>query len=333
MLSLGKIKKIFLGIIFLFLISVTAYVNPTYATPDESLYLGGFPAGFILNTQDVEVIGICDVFTDKGAFCPAREGGIKTGDIIREINGKQIKSANALTELLKEDYSTFKFTIQRGSETVYADLTPVNDRESGKKRLGILVRDSINGVGMVTYIDKNENKFASLGHPVTDDRGNLIEINGGTMYGCSIYEVKKGLRGNPGELKGIFDNTSKIGKVCANTKCGIYGEINDDFDTANLKKVQKGSMDEATMGKAEIISTLNGNTCKSYDISIVKVDRGNRDNRNYVIKIDDPELLNDAGGIVQGMSGSPILQGGKLIGAVTHVFVIIWIPAIAERHF
>ena len=190
-----------------------------------------------------------------------------------------------------------------------------------KKKLGLLVKDSINGIGTVTYIDKSNNTFGSLGHPVANEKGELIPINGGSLYSCSIYDVKRGLRGNPGELKGIFDNSEILGVIKANTKCGIFGNIPSDFDVSNLIKVERGSVCDASMGKAYIYSTLNGSTGEKYEINIVKVDSANKDNRNYVIKITDKRILDKSGGIVQGMSGSPIVQNGKLIGAVTHVFI------------
>ncbi|MCM1438007.1 MAG: SpoIVB peptidase [Roseburia sp.] len=292
-----------------------------YAYPDDELYLGGFPAGFVLNTQNVEVIGMCEISTENGLVCPAREGGVKSGDIIKSLNDVEIKSANQLTEAMCEDFVSYNLTLSRSGETVKLSLTPAIERSTGKKKLGLFVKDSINGIGTVTYIDKTNNKFGSLGHPVNDESGHILEINGGCLYGCSIYDVKKGLRGNPGELKGFFDNSHMFGVIKANTSCGIFGDISKDFNVSNLTRVKRGSVSEVTPGKAYIYSTLDGGNCEKYEISIVKVDADNKDKRNYVIKINDKRVLEKAGGIVQGMSGSPIVQNGKLIGAVTHVFV------------
>lgn len=302
-------------------VAVALGVMPVYAQPDDSIYLGGFPAGFVLNTQNVEVIGMCDILTENGTCCPARDGGIKGGDVIKSINGIKITSASQLTETLGEQFSEYNICISRGGESADIKLTPAVEKSSGKKKLGLLVKDSINGIGTVTYVDKANNKFGSLGHPVSDDSGNLIAINGGCIYGCSIYDVKRGVRGNPGELKGIFDNANMLGVVKENTKCGIFGDLSADFDVSNLTKIKRGSIEEATMGKAYIYSTLNGGECEKYEINIVKVDPNNKDNRNYVVKICDKKVLEKSGGIVQGMSGSPIVQNGKLIGAITHVFV------------
>lgn len=321
MLSFKKFTKILLGVIFLAAVICCLSVTRVYAAADDEFYIGGFPAGFVLNTQNVEVIGMCEISTENGTVCPAREAGIKSGDIIKKLNDIEITSANKLTEALSEDFSKYNLVITRAGETKEITMQPAIDKANGKKKLGLLVKDSLNGIGTVTYIDKTNNKFGSLGHPVNNESGNVISINGGSLYGCSIYDVKKGLRGNPGELKGFFDNSQMLGVIKENTKCGIFGDISKDFNVSNLTRVKKGSVSEATIGKAYIYSTLDGNACDKYEISIVKVDADNKDNRNYVIKINDKRILEKAGGIVQGMSGSPIVQNGKLIGAVTHVFV------------
>ena len=315
-----KFTKLLLGIICV--IALTVGTSVTTAFADENcLYLGGFPAGFMLNTQDVTVIGLSELSDDKGLHCPAKDGGIKSGDIIKYINGIEITSAMQLTELLNENFSAYNLTVMRGGELLDLKVEPIVDQNTGKKKLGLLVKDTINGIGTVTYIDKTNNTFASLGHPVADEVGDVVSINGGCLYGCTIYDVKKGLRGNPGELKGIFDNSQMLGTITRNTKCGIYGNIANDFDVSKLTKVKKGSIADANIGKAYIYSTLSGNIAEQYEVSIVKVDEKNKDNRNYVIKVNDKRILEKSGGIVQGMSGSPIVQNGKIIGAVTHVFV------------
>ena len=320
MRSYKKFTQILLGLIFILVLTVSSTGISVFAD-DDCLYVGGFPAGFMLNTQSVTVIGLSDLSTESGYRCPAKEGGIKSGDVIKSMNGIEITSANQLTEMLKQDYSVYNLTILRGGEVFELSLEPIVDESSGKKKLGLLIKDTINGIGTVTYIDKTNNKFASLGHPVADELGNVVAINGGSLYSCTIYDVKKGLRGNPGELKGIFDNGVMLGVVKSNTKCGIFGDISPNFDVSNLTKVKKGALSDACIGKAYIYSTLNGSTAEQYEISIVKVDEKNKDNRNYVIKVTDKRILEKSGGIVQGMSGSPIVQNGKIIGAVTHVFV------------
>ncbi|MCD8372152.1 MAG: SpoIVB peptidase [Clostridia bacterium] len=318
------IRKKFISGLFVILFAFICLFNvvpfSAYAEGAE-LYLGGFPAGFVLNTTTVEVVGLSEVMTENGLVCPGRECGIQAGDVIEKINGADINSSTDVNNWITLENTELKISISRGEEQFCVIANPVKDITTGKMRLGILIKDSLSGVGTVTYIDKTAGKFASLGHPVTDASNNIIGINGGCIYGCIIYDVKKGVRGTPGELKGAFESNNIIGKASVNTSCGVYGEISADYDTSKLIKIEKGNIDDVVIGKAEIYSTINSNATKCYDISIVKVDKTNKDNRNFVIKIDDKELIDMTGGIVQGMSGSPIVQNGKLIGAVTHVFV------------
>ncbi len=316
-------KKIAEKLVILFLLIICVFSFSTiYANAQtEILYLGGFPAGFTLNTKTVEVIGICDVLTADGMQSPARDCGIRNGDIIESINGVKVESASDINKIISDEYKKYIIEIVRDGEIIDLDIVPAKDLSSGSKRLGVLVKDTISGIGTVTYIDKANNKFASLGHPVADLNNNLIEINGGTVYNCLIYDVKKGVKGTPGELHGAFENNCVLGSAKINCACGIYGDLAKGYDTSKLVQIEKGNVNDVTIGKACIYTTLRGNSVKKYDISIVKTDKDNKDNRNYVIKIEDKELLAGAGGIVQGMSGSPIVQNGKLVGAVTHVFV------------
>lgn len=322
MVAIKKIKRIlfalFCFVCFAFCFSPAVGVS---AESNSGIYLGGFPAGFVLNTQNVEVIGLSEIDTEQGSVCPARDGGILTGDIIRRINGVEITSVNKLTSTLNEDYAVFNFEIERGEQCFKTQINPIKGDKDGKKHFGMLVRDNLNGIGTVTYINGNDMTFGSLGHPVADVNGKLLEINGGTLFGCSIYDVKKGLRGNPGELKGIFDNATLCGKITKNSSCGIYGNVADNYDFSNLKRVAVGKIGDVEMGKAHIYSTLYGSTCEEYEISIIKIDENNKENKNFVIKVNDERVLERAGGIVQGMSGSPIVQNGKIVGAITHVFI------------
>lgn len=315
-------KKGFNALFLLLAILVCAFsFSPAaYADGGDGLYLGGFPAGFVLSTTKVEVVGLCDVVTDGKVVCPAREAGLKAGDVIRKINGEEVRKTSDVNSFIAKEYKKYELLILRGNEEMSLTVNPVKERSSGAKRIGVLVKDSVNGIGTVTYIDKTNNKFASLGHPVTDPSGTPMEINGGTVYDGLIYDVKKGVRGTPGELRGAFES-SVIGQAKINCACGIYGELAENYNCSKLVKTEKASIDEVSIGTAYIYSTVYGKEAKTYKISIVKVDKHNKDNRNFVIKIEDKELIDKTGGIVQGMSGSPIIQNGKLIGAVTHVFI------------
>jgi stage IV sporulation protein B len=312
-------KKLALILILIFALAFS--LNTTAYADEDELYLGGFAAGFVLNTTTVEVVGLSEVVTKEGVVCPARQAGIMAGDIINSVNNVKITSVAQLNCEVNKNYSQYLLSVLREESTIYLNITPALDGATGQKRLGLLVKDSVNGIGTVTYINKSNNTFASLGHPVQDNSSKIIEINGGSLYGCLIYDVKKGVRGTPGELRGAFENNNIIGVATKNSATGIYGNISSDFDVSNLTKIKKGNLSDVKMGKAEIYCNLNGDKVESYQISIVKVDAQNKDNRNFVIKIDDKDLIEKSGGIVQGMSGSPIVQSGKIIGAVTHVFV------------
>lgn len=317
------IKKALKSVILFISVFVVAaiFTSITAKAEENQLYLGGFPAGFVLNTTTVEVIGVCDVVTNQGVCSPAREAGIKTGDIIDKINGEEVNSVSDINKIISREYKKYEVEITRGGENLKLEVHPAVEVSSGCKRLGILVKASINGVGTVTYIDGLNKKFASLGHPVTDLQNNLIQINGGTIYSSLIYDVKKGVRGTPGELRGAFESGSEIGTAAINCSCGVYGDLSPNFNYSKLLKISKASIDCVEIGQAYIYTTIYGKEADKYNISIVKVDKSSKDNKNFIIKVDDERLLEKTGGIVQGMSGSPIVQNGKLIGAVTHVFV------------
>lgn len=316
-------KKSFKALVLFVAVILCAFLFApfaAYAEAGDGLYLGGFPAGFVLSTTKVEVVGICEVLTERGTCSPARDAGIQAGDVIDKINGEEVNKTSDINNIIAREYKKYEVEILRGSERLTLPITPVKDSASGGKRIGVLVKDSINGVGTVTYIDKTNNKFASLGHPITDGANRVIQINGGTVYNSLIYDVKKGVRGTPGELRGVFES-SVIGQAEVNCPCGVYGNLAGNFNCSNLVKVSKASIDEVNIGTAYIYSTVYGKEAEVYKISIVKVDKNNKDNRNFVIKVEDKRLIEKTGGIVQGMSGSPIVQNGKLIGAVTHVFI------------
>ena len=291
-------KALILAIAVLICSFVFAPVS-AYADNSDGLYLGGFPAGFVLSTTKVEVVGLCDVLTENGMCSPAREAGIKAGDIIDKINGEKVNKTSDINDFVAREYKKYDFEIIRDSEPLTLSVKPVKELSSGGKRVGVLVKDSINGLGTVTYIDKTHNKFASLGHPITDANGNLMKINGGTVYNSIIYDVKKGVRGTPGELRGAFES-SVIGDAKINCSCGVYGTLSDKFACSKLIKVEKATIDEVSVGTAYIYSTVYGKEAKMYKISIVKVDKNNKDNRNFVIKVDDRELLEKTGGIEIG---------------------------------
>lgn len=256
-----------------------------------------------------------------GSFrSPAKEGGILTGDVIVSVNGVKTETAEQLTKAVQSDENETRITVMRGGERIDLCLRPEKSANDGLYKLGIWTRDSCAGIGTLTYYDKSNMTYGGLGHSVCDaDTGTLLPLSYGETVPVCINNVVKGVNGRPGELCGSFMSASASGSILLNTDCGVFGFINDLPDAREIPMAFK---QEIEIGNAVILTTLNGMTPQSFDIVIEKVDY-NSDSavKNMVIRIDDPDLLQKTGGIVQGMSGSPIIQNGKLVGAVTHVFV------------
>jgi stage IV sporulation protein B len=211
------------------------------------------------------------------------------------------------------------FEVNRGNEEFLLEIQPQKEKNSGKYKVGVLIRDSVSGIGTVTYIDK-DGRFGALGHSVTGENHTEMQMYSGAVYECNIVSVCKGVRGKAGELRGMFLNDKQLGKAEKLCDCGIFGQISSEFVVDELMSAVASSQ-EAVPGKAYIYSTVNGVSPKKYEIEIVKVDKTNKENKNFVLKITDEELISETGGIVQGMSGSPIIQKNKLVGAITHVFL------------
>ena len=307
-----KIKRLIFTL-FSVLGLILSFGNVVYAEEDE-IYLGGMTAGFSLLTRGAYVMGISDVLTDSGIVSPAKSAGITVGDVILSINGQEVNDASDIEKTVT-DQSEKMLLIDRCGESIFLGIIPAKDT-SGKLRLGIFIRESVNGIGTVTFIKGN--RIASLGHHVSDRNGNPLAIRGGTLYGCEITGIVKGERGVPGELRGVFVKKDVYASVDKNLYCGVYGEVNEKFDKKSLRKIDVGV---GKMGEATIFSSVNGGEPKEYKISIIKAVGSESSDKNFVIRVTDKELLDLSGGIVQGMSGSPILQNGKLVGAVTHVFI------------
>ena len=311
-----KVKFKLLIILISIFISLSSinYIYPNAFS--EYVYLGGFTAGFTLKTKGATVVGINEVMTSKGSISPCKCAGIEIGDIILSMNGVEINSASDIDEVLKDYSSGFIITeILRNNQKKLCDIFPEKDI-LGNYKLGLFIREDLNGLGTVTYIDDN-GEFASLGHPIANENGEIYTLKSGEVYESNIIGVNKGYRGHAGELKGLFVGNKSIGVVTKNTNVGMYGKLNN-FNPLEYVKIAVGN---AKIGKAEIVSTVEGqNSCK-YSIDIIKIDSRVGNTKNLVIKITDKELLDYTGGILQGMSGSPIIQDGKLVGAVTHVFI------------
>lgn len=306
-------------ITLLFLFCISTPTGHAEAYESKQMYVGGMPAGFMLNLEGVQVVSISEVETSYGVIAPANDSGILPGDIFTWLNDQKVTTIQDLDGVLEHsDGETISYTIQREGRELNGLIHPAQDKNDKRFKLGILIRDCVSGVGTITCIEKETGTFGSLGHAICDEYNKTLSVRDGKVYACSIVGVNKGIRGKAGELKGIFLNRDPIGKAMDNKQTGIFGTYNSVLD---LPLVETNTIENVKIGKAEIYTTVDGEKPKKYAINIVKVDHNNKNEKNFVIKITDKALLEQTGGIVQGMSGSPIIQNGKLIGAITHVFI------------
>jgi stage IV sporulation protein B len=290
------------------------------------LYPGGQPIGVKLNTKGVLVVALSDIKTEKDKITsPAALAGVQIGDNITKINNFSIKNSEDVQKQINNSKGKkLKVIIERKGEELEKTIKPVKNIEDDNFKIGLWVRDCTAGVGTLTFYDEKTGTFAALGHPITDiDTGTILNISSGEIVPSSIVSVKKGLKGNPGELKGIFTDEDKVlGKIQKNTQCGIFGKSNNKLLNRNIKPMKIALRNEIKEGPAEILTTIDGEEPKLYDIQIEKLlSQDSPGPKSMVIKITDSVLLEKTGGIVQGMSGSPIIQEGKIIGAVTHVLI------------
>lgn len=293
-----------------------------------TLIAGGEPFGIKLLMDGVMVTELSEVEDLAGeTVCPAEEAGIQVGDVIRLADMLPVTSNSQIQEIISGSCGrTIKLSVNRSGNEFIAYITPVFSGVSRQWMGGMWVRDSIAGIGTMTFINKETGEFAGLGHPICDsDTGETVPLSSGEAVAVEITEIKKGEKGVPGELRGQFASESSLGVLNRNNGCGVFGVLNEDTCmklSSEGEEYKMGYRQEICTGKAEILTTINGGEPEKYEIEIESVDySGSESGKNMVIRITDSELLEASGGIVQGMSGSPIIQNGKLIGAVTHVFV------------
>lgn len=286
---------------------------------EEMVIPCGIPFGVKILTDGVMVIGMNDVVTNEGNINPAKKAGLQVGDVVVSINDENMTTNKQVGDIINSsDGKELKIKYRRGDKEQITTLTPVKKAKNGEFMAGLWVRDSSAGIGTLTFCT-GDGAFGGLGHPICDvDTGDILPLASGEIVPATITGANKGTSGKPGELIGTFKNESAIGEVNSNTISGLYGKLNSPI--CDMNPVPLGLKQEAKTGKASIYTTVSGEKPQEYEIEIDSIDY-NDETRNYVIKVTDERLLNATGGIVQGMSGSPIIQNGKLIGAVTHVFV------------
>ena len=289
----------------------------------QEVLVSGSPVGIYMETKGVLVIDSGEITDREGIRRTPAEHIIQSGDYICEIDGKVLTGKRQLMQLVRENQGEpMELQVIRHQETIKLEMTPV-EAEDGSYKLGIWVRDNIQGIGTLTYVEP-DGTFGALGHGISDtDTGERLEISDGDLYRADILSIRKGTAGTPGELRGVINyrEENRIGTICGNSQYGIRGQMEHGKYTESMKKIPTGLKQEIQTGKAEIRCDI-GDGIREYQCEILEIDSNARDtNKCFVLRITDDDLLSRTGGIVQGMSGSPVLQNGKLIGAITHVFV------------
>lgn len=289
----------------------------------QEVLVSGSPVGIYMETKGVLVIDSGEITDREGIRRTPAEHIIQSGDYICEIDGKVLTGKRQLMQLVRENQGEpMELQVVRHQETIKLEMTPV-ETEDGSYKLGIWVRDNIQGIGTLTYVEP-DGTFGALGHGISDtDTGERLEISDGDLYRADILSIRKGTAGTPGELRGVINyrEENRIGTICGNSQYGIRGQMEPGKYAESMKKIPTGLKQEIQTGKAEIRCDI-GDGIREYQCEILEIDSNARDtNKCFVLRITDDDLLSRTGGIVQGMSGSPVLQNGKLIGAITHVFV------------
>jgi stage IV sporulation protein B len=283
--------------------------------------------GLKLYTNGVLVVGMSEIEDiNKNMKKPYEKSDIKEGDTILKINNLEIENINNLKEIVNNSNGeNLEITLLRNGSIITSNILPIQT-SSKEYKLGLWVKDAATGVGTISFYEPKSNSFAVLGHGITDsDTGNLINIDYGELVTSKIISIKKGEEGNPGEVRGTIVNQQRIGKVSKNSQFGVYGILENltslNIDTSKTMKV--ASRDEIELGEAKILCAIDANNIvKEYSIEIEKIYKDNEStNKSMLIKVTDQALIDATGGIIRGLSGAPIIQNGKFIGAVTNVLV------------
>ena len=288
---------------------------------DESVYLGGIPLGFTVSTKGVIVVGSNSVLTKDGKQSNSE---LENGDIVTKVNGIDIFNVEDIKEqLAQSNGNAVQVTYIRDDKENTCDLTPILDSQTNEYKLGIWIRNDAQGIGTLTFVTEG-NDFGALGHAITDfETGAKIPVNDGKIYPCTMLGITKGSKGKAGELRCLFvQGSMSNGSIEKNTTCGVFGEVSDTAQLVDQNLTCPiASRLVVKVGKAKLISAVSG-IREEYDIEIIKTyNQHSSSDKSFIFRVKDERLLELTGGIVQGMSGSPIVQDGKLIGAVTHVFL------------
>lgn len=281
----------------------------------------GRAVGIKLFSDGVLVVGLSAIETDQGSKSPGKDCGLKLGDVITHVDGDQVDTIQQVQTLVAQ-HRDQPLTIQamRGEKQVQLTAAPVANRQ-GTYQLGVWLRDSMAGIGTMTFWDPDTGVFAALGHGINDvDTAALMPLESGGIMAATVSGVERGRVGAPGELHGDFDLTADLGSLYANTSQGVFGRTAQPLSD-RAETVEVARADQVRTGPATILSNIRGDQVEEFQVEITHVSRSGDGTRNLMLEVTDPKLLSATGGIVQGMSGSPILQDGRLAGAVTHVLI------------
>lgn len=296
--------------------------------PEKMLYPGGQPVGILLRTDGILVVGQSPITVQGDTVSPAENAGIQAGDVITSVNGATVTHDDQLALLvnqLGEQQQNVVLQIQRQERRITKTIKPVYCQDTNSYRIGLLIRDNAGGVGTLTFVDKNTMEYGALGHMISNNETqSKINILKGKLVSADIQGIKKGLHGYPGEKIGRFVSNQSLGSIDKNTSAGIFGvaaSMDILADSSYNQALPTAAPNQIVLGPAYILTAIDGKKVEAFSIQIEKIMPSSRDGKGLIIKVTDPVLLEKTGGIVQGMSGSPIIQNGRIIGAVTHVFI------------
>lgn len=307
------------GILFSLFAAFSGLFNNTYST---TLIPGGENIGIEIKPNGVVVIGGYEVKTSNESYNPLKDSDIKKGDLIIKVNGEDVNNVKDMLKILKKYYSNnqINLTIIRNNKEIDRTIKFIKTSEANTIKTGLLVKERILGVGTITFYDPETKIYGALGHKLYDsDFSNITDINSGTIFESEVTSINKSKNGNVGELISNIYQDEKIGNVFLNTDYGIFGYYDSSPDKDALVIAKQ---EEVKLGEAYIYTTLDKNNVEKYEIEITSLEKQNKiSTKGITFKITDEDLLSKAGGIVQGMSGSPIIQNNKIVGAVTHVMI------------
>lgn len=294
------------------------------ASAERTVIPIGKAVGIKLFSDGVLVVGFSEIPTEEGQAAPAKDCGLRTGDVITHINSEEVDTIEQVQSLLQEiEGGQMSIRCMRGEQQVQITAQAVKCSSDGSYKLGAWIRDSMAGIGTVTFYDPQSGVFGALGHGISDvDTAQLMPLQSGGIMGAQVVDVAKGECGTPGALHGSFQTSIDIGNLWANTQGGVFGTLWDTGLAQGQEAVKVARPSQVELGPATILSNIDGDTVEEYTVQITRVfSDSDDDTRDLMLCVTDPRLLEATGGIVQGMSGSPILQNGRLVGAVTHVLI------------